>query len=260
MCGICGIVSQKGLRDVGAILRRMTYTMRHRGPDDEGYVEFDGGGFGFRRLSVIDLAGSHQPLSNEDRRVWAVCNGEIYNYIELRAALTAKGHVFSTQGDVETVVHAYEEWGTACFERLRGMFGIALWDDRSRRLILARDRLGIKPMYYAALPDRLVFGSELKTVMADSATPADVDWDAISLYLSLLYVPGPRTCYRHVRKLQAGTWLEWRADGLRTDTYWRYRRRNAEPSGKRMPQRNCSRCSRNPCACISKRMSQWLSS
>lgn len=221
MCGICGIVRHDGTQPVPeSLLRRMADTMRHRGPDEEGYRAFPGAGLGFRRLSVIDLEGSHQPIPNEDGRLHVVCNGEIYNYRELRDDLVRRGHLFGTDGDVEVIVHAYEEWGMDFLKRLRGMFGLALWDDAERRLLLARDRLGIKPVYYAALAGELVFGSTLGAVLAAPEVPRDIDWRAIDLYLSLMYIPSPHTAYAHVRKLEPGTVLVTDRRGLRHERYW----------------------------------------
>jgi asparagine synthase (glutamine-hydrolysing) len=222
MCGICGIVRQGGTEPVPVeVLRRMSDTMVHRGPDEDGFAAFPGGGFGFRRLSIIDPAGSHQPIANEDGRLRVVCNGEIYNYRELREELLGRGHRFATAGDVETVVHAYEEWGTDCLRRLRGMFGLALWDEAEQRLILARDRLGIKPLHYAVRGKELVFGSTLNAVLAAPGVSRDIDWAAIDLYLSLMYVPSPLTAFAGVRKLEPGCYLVYDRQGLRRESYWR---------------------------------------
>ena len=159
MCGIAGRVNQAAPVDRAEIFR-MTELMAHRGPDDHGYHLRTRVGLGHRRLSIIDLAGGRQPLANEDDTVWIVFNGEIYNHVELRRELIARGHRFRTHSDTEAIVHAYEEWGPQCARRLRGMFAFALWDDRTQRLTLVRDRLGIKPIYYAQLGGDLVFGSE----------------------------------------------------------------------------------------------------
>jgi len=198
----------------------MADTMRHRGPDDSGVETFGRAGFGFRRLSIIDLEGSHQPLANEDKSVRLVCNGEIYNYLDLRDQLEQRGHRFSTRGDAEVVVHAYEEWGDDCVSHLRGMFALAVWDKRRERLLLARDRLGIKPLYYGSRDGCLVFGSELRTVMASEMVSRDMDRHALDLYLALMVVPEPRTIYADVRKLPPGTILTWSAGNTRTERYW----------------------------------------
>src|SRR3989442_5470474 len=162
MCGIAGIVGLRGQPVEGSEIRSMCAVMAHRGPDDEGLYLGNGVGLGMRRLSIIDLETGHQPLSNEDGTIWAVCNGEIYNFRELRAGLERRGHVLYTGSDSETIVHLYEEHGAGCVERLRGMFALAVWDERRRRLLLARDRLGIKPPYYPAAAGGLVFASELE--------------------------------------------------------------------------------------------------
>ena len=161
----------------------MTRTLVHRGPDDEGYFVDEHVALGHRRLSIIDLETGRQPLDNEDGSVWIVFNGEIYNYRDLRALLETKGHTFKTRIDTETIVHAYEEWGAGCLERLRGMFAFALWDRRRRQLLLARDRLGKKPLYYATVGDRLIFASEIKALLAFPGLDRDLDLEAVSDYL-----------------------------------------------------------------------------
>jgi asparagine synthase (glutamine-hydrolysing) len=197
----------------------MCQTLFHRGPDDEG-IHVDGPvGLGMRRLSIIDLAGGHQPLCNEDGTVWVVFNGEIYNYRELRPDLEARGHVFATNSDTETIVHLYEEYGADFVQHLRGMFGIALWDKSRETLILVRDRLGIKPLYYAALGDRLVFGSELKALLADGVS-REIDRQALHEYLSYNYVPGPRSIFKAIKKLQPGHRLIARRGRVTVERYW----------------------------------------
>lgn len=220
MCGICGIVSSDGQTPDSGLLRRMASTMRHRGPDDEGYAAYPGAGLGFRRLSIIDPAGSRQPVANEDGSVSMVCNGEIYNYLELRRDLEQRGHTFRTDGDAETVVHAYEEWGRDCLLRLRGMFSLALWDSKESCLLLARDRFGIKPLLYSCTGGRLVFGSELKAVLASGLVEDDIDWRGIDVYLSLMYIPAPLTAYRAIRKLPPAHCLEYRGGAARVSRYW----------------------------------------
>ena len=173
-----------------------------------------------RRLSIVDLAGGHQPLSNEDGTVWVVYNGEIYNHGELRKDLQAHGHVFRTRSDTEVIVHAYEEDGPRCVERFRGMFAFALWDTRRRRLVLARDRLGIKPVYYALSGNTLSFASELKALLLDPGLDRSIDEDALSCYLALRYVPAPATLLSGVRKLPPGTLLVWDDGRVRLDRYW----------------------------------------
>jgi asparagine synthase (glutamine-hydrolysing) len=190
----------------------MTQTIVHRGPDDEGIYVAPGIGLGFRRLSIIDVAGGHQPLSNEDGRVWVMLNGEIYNYLELHNDLIKRGHRFSTRSDTETIVHLYEEYGEECFAMLRGMFAIALWDSRERKLLLARDRVGKKPLFYAADSKRISFGSELKCLLATDNLPRDVDNQALADYFSFGYIPAPKTIYRAAKNYwPATTWWHQRA-------------------------------------------------
>ena len=221
MCGICGIFEFDEQREIPReLVHRMTQTIVHRGPDDEGIFVGRGIGLGFRRLSIIDVAGGHQPLSNEDGRVWVMLNGEIYNYLELHDDLIKRGHRFSTHSDTETIVHLYEEYGEECFARLRGMFAIALWDSREHKLLLARDRVGKKPLYYAADAKRILFGSELKCLLATDSLPRDIDTQALSDYFSLGYVPAPKTIYRAAKKLLPGHYLVASAKGVRIERYW----------------------------------------
>src|ERR1043165_5010223 len=173
MCGIAGILEQRREARVNpGELRRMCAVMSHRGPDDEGIYKQDAVGIGMRRLSIVDLATGHQPLSNEDGSIWIVFNGEIYNHLALREELITRGHSYRTQSDTETIVHLYEEYGSDCVQHLRGMFGFAIWDSRKHKLFVARDRLGIKPLYYLATRDRFVFGSEIKVVLASEGVGA----------------------------------------------------------------------------------------
>lgn len=224
MCGISGFAD----RSHGASrkeadfsqIHRMCEVIRHRGPDDEGIHVEDGVGLGMRRLSIIDLCTGHQPIHNEDESVWVVFNGEIYNYRELRTALEREGHRFYTSSDTETIVHAYEEWGEDAFERLRGMFGIALWDRRTRTLLLARDRAGIKPLYYTQYGDRLYFGSELKSLLAAGAVDVSVDVEALDHYLTFLYTPRDRSIFKGVCKLPPGHMLKWRHGRLDVRAFW----------------------------------------
>ena len=198
----------------------MADTIAHRGPDDEGYYTSGPVGFGFRRLSIIDLSLGHQPLSNEDNRVWIVFNGEIYNYQELRADLISRGHVFKTHTDTEVIVHLYEEFGEGCVQKLRGMFGFAIWDDRRETLFLARDRVGIKPLYYY-LDDRcVVFGSEIKAILADPEVVPEVVPGMIDRFLSFYYVPGEETLFRNIFKLAPGSYMVIRNGKAVTKQYW----------------------------------------
>jgi asparagine synthase (glutamine-hydrolysing) len=221
MCGICGIVDfqrQDVIRQ--EIVCRMNDTLRHRGPDDAGIYVDSGIGLGHRRLSIIDVAGGRQPISNEDGTVWVLLNGEIYNYPELRHKLLGKGHKFKTSSDTEAIVHLYEDSGENCFSQLRGMFAIALWDSRQRKLLLARDRVGKKPLFYFSDGKRIVFGSELKALLAADSLPRTVDPLAVSDYFSLGYIPAPKTIYREVRKVLPGHYLAASATGTRETQYW----------------------------------------
>jgi asparagine synthase (glutamine-hydrolysing) len=223
MCGICGIVGPGRVdRDV---LARMTTVLNHRGPDDEGfyvgeYADGVGVGLGFRRLSIIDLATGNQPIANEDGSVQLVFNGEIYNFRELRRELEARGHRFETNADTEVIVHLYEDGGSRCFERLNGMFALALWDASRRELLLARDRFGKKPLYYAQLGETLFFGSEAKSLLEHPACPRELDLEALSRYLALEYVPAPWSIYAGIHKLPGGHLLRWRDGHGSLERWW----------------------------------------
>ena len=203
MCGITGIFDTRERRDIARdTLARMNDSQRHRGPDDEGYHLEPGVGLGHRRLSIIDIATGQQPLYNEDRSVVVVFNGEIYNYQEVIPELVRRGHTFRTRSDTEVIVHAWEEWGEACVERFRGMFAFALWDRNRETLFLARDRLGVKPLFYALLPDgRFIFGSELKSLLAHGGWSRELDPRAVEEYFALGYIPEPHTIFVGARKL-----------------------------------------------------------
>jgi asparagine synthase (glutamine-hydrolysing) len=221
MCGICGIF----LLDPGAEaerhqLQQMNRTMTHRGPDDEGYHVSGPVGIGMRRLSIIDLPGGRQPIANEDETIWIVFNGEIYNYLELRSELVAKGHQFRTRSDTEVIVHLYEEMGKDCVTHLNGMFAFALWDSRQRSLFLARDRLGIKPLFYSHEPDQaFYFASEIKAILTTPVSRRP-DYQALYDYLSLMYVPTPATAFAAIRKLPPACVLTCSPDGLAINEYW----------------------------------------
>src|SRR5688572_10878215 len=203
MCGIAGVIDMQGSRAISrGLVARMNETQLHRGPDAGGMHFEPGVGLAHRRLSIIDLATGQQPLFNEDGSVVVVFNGEIYNYRDLIAQLTQLGHVFRTKSDTEVIVHAWEEWGEDCVRRFRGMFAFALWDRNRETLFLARDRLGVKPLYYAELDDgTLAFASELKGLTAHPALKRELDPFAIEEYFALGYVPEPRTIYQAARKL-----------------------------------------------------------
>ncbi len=229
MCGISGIFEFDQARVVEReAVHRMNESLRHRGPDDEGIFIGPGIGLGHRRLSIIDVAGGHQPISNEDGTVWVMFNGEIYNYAELRHELLSKGHTFTTRSDTEAIVHLYEECGEECFARLRGMFAIVIWDSKQRRVLLARDRVGKKPLYYYADRNRIIFGSELKAILAADTIPRAIDPLAVCDYFSLSYIPTPRTIYKSVRKLQPAHYLVVSAAGMREAPYWRLSFSNAK--------------------------------
>ena len=208
MCGICGVAGGDPTRG-RELVQRMCDAMAHRGPDDEGSVQLDRVTLGMRRLSIIDLAGGHQPIHNEDSTVWVVQNGEIYNHLELREQLSAAGHRFATQSDTEVLAHGYEEWGEQMVERLNGMFAFAVLDRPGAKLFLARDRMGIKPLHYAIEGERLVFASEMKALVRDPALRRGIDPVALDEYLAYEFVPSPRSIVRGISKLRPGHTLTW---------------------------------------------------
>jgi|SRR5579859_2545025 len=221
MCGIAGIVdTELGERQYVQTVRLMCNAIAHRGPDDEGFYFSDGAALGIRRLSIIDLAGGHQPIHNEDRNVWVVFNGEIYNFSKLRSELESRGHRFYTHGDTEVIVHLYEELGAECVTRLRGMFAIALWDEGRKTLLLARDRLGKKPLHYALHNGNLYFGSEIKSLLAVAPELADVNREAMLSYFQFGYIPDPFTAFRTIRRLPPGHLLELATGQIRMRSYW----------------------------------------
>jgi asparagine synthase (glutamine-hydrolysing) len=224
MCGICG---QYNFGDHAPVVRRtlerMTGTIAHRGPDDEGYYIAGDVGLGFRRLSIIDLAGGHQPMSDQENSVWVVFNGEIYNFPELRRQLEAYGHTFRTTCDTEVIVHGYKQWGDDVLNRLNGMFGLAIWDARKQRLVIARDPFGIKLIYYKIDAGRLYFGSEIRPVLAATDEKVEVDPTALNLFLRYRYTPSPYTMYEGVRKLAPGTMLTVENGTCRVRRWYNYR-------------------------------------
>jgi asparagine synthase (glutamine-hydrolysing) len=208
MCGICGQVKIASDEPVDQeTIRRMARTMFHRGPDDEGYFFDRSLGFGFRRLSIIDLAGGHQPMSDAEESVWIIFNGEIYNYQELRAELESRGHKFRTSSDTEVIIHGYKQWGTEVFNHLNGMFGVAIWDVKVKKLIVARDAMGIKLIYYKLADGKLSFGSEIRPVLAAENSQPAVDPAALNLFLKFRYTTSPLTIFQGVKKLAPGTML-----------------------------------------------------
>jgi asparagine synthase (glutamine-hydrolysing) len=221
MCGITGIVDTDAEAVVNAsVIHAMCQSIVHRGPDDEGIWVKGPVGLGMRRLSIIDLAGGHQPVHNEDKTVWIVFNGEIYNFPELRSELERRGHRFYTHTDTEVIVHLYEDLGADCVHKLRGMFAFAIYDERHRRLLLARDRLGKKPLHYAFTQGRLLFGSEIKTILAAAPELTDIDLDGLLQFFSLRYIPDPYTAFARIRKLPPGHLLELADGRISVRQYW----------------------------------------
>jgi len=221
VCGIAGIVGAEPSTVIEAnAVDRMCRTIVHRGPDDEGIYAKGSAGLGIRRLSIIDLAGGRQPIHNEDQTVWVVFNGEIYNFPELRPELEKSGHRFYTNTDTEVIVHLYEEFGADCVQKLRGMFAFAVYDERNRRLLLARDRLGKKPLHYALLDGRLLFGSEIKALLAVAPELNEIDHEGLLHFFYFGYIPDPLTAFRRIRKLPPGHLLEYANDQIRVRQYW----------------------------------------
>jgi asparagine synthase (glutamine-hydrolysing) len=221
MCGIAGVVSSdRSERIDEATVHQMCQAIVHRGPDDEGILARQNTGLGMRRLSIIDLAGGHQPIFNEDRSAWIVYNGEVYNFPELRPELEARGHHFATNTDTEMIVHLYEEMGSECVQKLRGMFAFALWDERRQRLLIARDRLGKKPLHYALHRGKLYFASEIKSILAVAPELAEVNRAALMQYMYFGYVPDPATAFVGIKKLPPGHLLEFERGELRIRKYW----------------------------------------
>ena len=224
MCGICGQYKFRSMAPIQPrALQAMTRTLVHRGPDDEGYHIAGSLGLGFRRLSIIDLAGGHQPMSDREESVWVVFNGEIYNFKELRGELEAHGHVFRTNSDTEVIVHGYKQWGDEVLNRLNGMFGLAIWDVRQRRLVLARDAFGIKLLYYNIDEDGVNFGSELRAVRAMMPDQPEIDPTALNLFLRYRYTPSPYTILKGVRKLAPGTKLTIQNGSYEVSRWYRFR-------------------------------------
>jgi len=232
MCGIVGIVDSNTRSPNEAALRDMCGAIVHRGPDDEGYFLSDRSGsesrlqgdssaaLGMRRLAIIDLATGEQPIHNEDKTIWVVQNGEIYNYPELRRELEARGHHFYTQSDTEVIVHAYEEYGCDVPKYLRGMFAFALWDVNEQRLLLARDRVGKKPLLYSVAGSKLIFASEFQAILRHPDVSREIDFDALNHYLSFMCVPAPMTAFGNIRKLEPGHLLIWKNGTIETRRYW----------------------------------------
>jgi asparagine synthase (glutamine-hydrolysing) len=230
MCGIAGKLSLRGPVDP-ALLERMCEVIEHRGPDSRGTFCDDGVGLGIQRLRIIDLETGDQPIANEDASVIVVLNGEIYNYRELRAELEARGHRFSTRSDTEVIVHLYEDHGEGCVSHLRGMFAFALWDRNRRRLLIARDRVGKKPLFYAERDGELWFASEAKSILQDPEIPREMDADAIDSFLHYQYVPHPKSAFRALRKLPPAHLLSWEDGRLELRRYWKLSYSPDDPYG-----------------------------
>ncbi len=221
MCGIAGIIDPAmSSAEIRRTLQRMADAIWHRGPDEDGYFVRDGVGLAIRRLSIIDVTGGHQPVGSEDGQVQVVLNGEIYNYLDLRSELSRRGHIFRTSSDTEVIAHLYEERGADCLTPLRGMFGVAVWAQRTQRLLLGRDRLGKKPLFYAQQGSRLVFGSEIKAILAAVPELAEPDPEAVIPYFRHGFVSEPRTMFRGIRKLPAAHWLTYQNGAVTTGKYW----------------------------------------
>src|SRR2546428_6577110 len=223
MCGIVGIAKLDPRESVDeARVKRMRDVLRHRGPDGEGLLIDGPVGLGMRRLAIVDVAGGQQPMANEDRTVWIVYNGEVYNHAALRPGLERRGHTYATRSDTETILHLYEEEGERCVERLQGMFAFAIWDSVRGRLLLARDRLGIKPLYYAWADEELLFASEIKAILAAGAVRPALTEAILPEFLAAGFTAGPETFFNGVRKLLPGRTLSWSpAEGFAERRYWR---------------------------------------
>jgi asparagine synthase (glutamine-hydrolysing) len=238
MCGICGQVKIASDEPVDReTIRRMSRTMFHRGPDDEGYFFDRSLGFGFRRLSIIDLAGGHQPMSDAEESVWVVFNGEIYNYQELRAELEGGGHKFRTHSDTEVIIHGYKQWGTDVFNHLNGMFGVAIWDVKMKKLVVARDAMGIKLIYYRLADGKLSFGSEIRPVIAAENSRPEVNPEALNLFLRFRYTPSPLTIFQGVKKLAPGTLLVIENGTCREERWYNFR---PEPFAPRRSEKDAT--------------------
>ncbi len=222
MCGICGVMSVDGAPVEEALVSAMMHVMKHRGPDGSGIHTSGNIALGHRRLSIIDLGGGGQPMSNEDDTIWITFNGEIYNFIELRKELEAFGHLFKTRSDTEVILHAYEQWGRKCVQRFNGMFAFALWDSQRRELFLARDHLGIKPLYYVQVGRCVLFASEIKALLQDLTCPRDVDVEALAELFTFRYVPSPKTLFKGVRKLPPGHWMVLSQRGIEVERFWNW--------------------------------------
>ncbi|MCC6254277.1 MAG: asparagine synthase (glutamine-hydrolyzing) [Ignavibacteriaceae bacterium] len=234
MCGICGQHYFKEKHPVSPqAIKRMTDSITHRGPDDEGYHISDSIGLGFRRLSIIDLSGGHQPMSDREESVWVIFNGEIYNFPELKKELEGYGHIFRTRSDTEVIVNGYKQWGIDVLNHLNGMFGLAIWDEKKKRLILARDRMGIKIVYYKIEDGLLYFGSEIRAILAGLEKTPDINPSAVNLFLRYRYTPAPHTIYKGIQKLAAGTCLIVENGSAEVKRWWNYKPQPFDPVPKK---------------------------
>ncbi|MFZ5904397.1 MAG: asparagine synthase (glutamine-hydrolyzing) [Chloroflexota bacterium] len=222
MCGICGLSHSDHRKPERALLEKMNAAIAHRGPDSDGFHTDAGVGLAMRRLAIIDVSGGDQPIANEDESIWIIFNGECYNYPEMRAELERRGHRLATKTDTECIVHFYEDEGDDCIKRLRGMFAFALWDDKKKKLLLGRDRLGKKPMYYTIHSGTLYFGSELSAILTALPHKPEINLEALDLYLSLQYIPDPLTVYQGIFKLPPAHILVWENGAARIQKYWDY--------------------------------------
>mgnify|MGYP001608642905 FL=1 len=224
MCGICGQYNFKNGSPVEPdVIKRMTRTMIHRGPDDEGFYISGPLGFGFRRLSIIDLQGGHQPMSDLEKSVWIIFNGEIYNFPELRKELEGSGHVFQTKSDTEVIIHGYKQWGEDVFNHLNGMFGLAIWDEKKKKLIISRDAMGIKLIYYKIEDEKVYFGSEIRAILTADGQKPEVDPVSLNLFLRYRYTPSPLTLYKGIKKLAPGTMVIFENGTSRLERWYKYK-------------------------------------
>ncbi|MBI5032969.1 MAG: asparagine synthase (glutamine-hydrolyzing) [Chloroflexi bacterium] len=234
MCGITGLYAKRNLPDE-SLVKLMTERLHHRGPIEDGYYADAPISLGMRRLSIVDIEGGHQPVFNEDHRIGVMLNGQIYNYVELADELQARGHRFYTRSDTEVIAHLYEEMGPNCVTRFNGMFAIALWDVQKRQLFIARDRLGVKPLYYFENGETFAFASELKSLLLCPFVPHDLDADALEEYLTFMYIRAPRTPFKHISKLLPGHWMRIDSSGTRIQRWWDLRE-HCQPSDLSLPQ------------------------
>jgi asparagine synthase (glutamine-hydrolysing) len=228
MCGICGVFTLNGTAVDGALVRQMSATLAHRGPDGSGTFVSGAIGLAHRRLSIIDLEGGAQPLGSDDGKLQLVFNGEIYNFIELREELINKGHTFRTHSDTEVIIHGYEEWGSDAVQKFNGIFAFALWDDNKQQLLLARDHLGVKPLYYTTVGQRFLFASEIKALLADRQCPREVNLRGLGQLFTLRYVPSPSTLFRAINKLPAAHLMVVTSSGITIRRYWNWTPQLAE--------------------------------